>query len=246
MRRIVDQGKISVEEAEAMIGGSLTPKRMGFWQTPTTEDAGRTGSAEDMRKYVEDGQTSGCRLRNQVQMWPTPTGQDNPQVVGQYPDHPKRGTALGGAVRQRPTPVQNDTGMRKKKYARGGTPLSMAVGMWPTPQSHDGTGGPPGAGTVARGGRQKDLQTAVAMFPTPQANEDAAGSPNGRMQRMLGNCKEVRGDDPSEWISGVLNPTWTEWLMGWPLCWTSTEPLPAESWAAWQRAFLRESRGSGV
>ena len=33
-----------------------------------------------------------------------------------------------------PTPVGDDTGTRKKKYAQGGTPLSMAANMWPTPR----------------------------------------------------------------------------------------------------------------
>jgi hypothetical protein len=44
----------------------------GSWQTPTVEDAGRNGSKKDWLKYEEKGQTSGCRLRNQVKMWPTP------------------------------------------------------------------------------------------------------------------------------------------------------------------------------
>jgi hypothetical protein len=26
-------------------------------------------------------------------------------------------------------------------------------------------------------------------------------------------------------VSGPLNPTWVEWLMGWPLGWTDLEPL---------------------
>ena len=42
-----------------------------MWQTPTVEDAGRTGSADDWGKYENEGQTSGCRLRNQI--WATPT-----------------------------------------------------------------------------------------------------------------------------------------------------------------------------
>jgi hypothetical protein len=36
------------------------------WQTPTVEDAGRDGSLKDYMNYVENGQTSGCRLRAQV------------------------------------------------------------------------------------------------------------------------------------------------------------------------------------
>jgi hypothetical protein len=53
------------------------------------------------------------------------------------------------------------------------------------------------------------------MFPTPSANEDAAGTPKGKMQRMLGNCEEVPNTG-----TGTLNPTWVEWLMGFPSGWT--------------------------
>lgn len=45
----------------------------GLWQTPSVEDAGRTGSAEVWKEYEEEGRTTQCRLRNQAQMWPTPT-----------------------------------------------------------------------------------------------------------------------------------------------------------------------------
>ena len=36
------------------------------WNTTTVEDAGRAGSWEQYRKYLEEGQTSGSRLRNEV------------------------------------------------------------------------------------------------------------------------------------------------------------------------------------
>ena len=57
----------------------------------------------------------------------------------------------------------------------------------------------------------------VGMFQTPQANEDAAGTPNGKMQKMLGNSPEVRGETPEELKKGSLNPAWVCWLMGLPL-----------------------------
>jgi hypothetical protein len=53
------------------------------------------------------------------------------------------------------------------------------------------------------------------MFLTPSANEDAAGQPGSKMQKMLGNDPRVRGEG-----GGTLNPTWVEWLMGFPLGWT--------------------------
>ena len=43
-----------------------------------------------------------------------------------------------------PTPVASDTGIRKKNYAQGGTPLSMAAARFPTPTVQDAknNGGP--------------------------------------------------------------------------------------------------------
>ena len=83
-------------------------------------------------------------------------------------------------------------------------------------------------GTAAR-------SAAPPMWPTPQANEDAAGTPAGKMQRMLGNHPAVRGNSPEEWKTGTLNPTWVEWLMGWPLGWTALEPLGTDKYQQWRR-----------
>jgi DNA (cytosine-5)-methyltransferase 1 len=63
---------------------------------------------------------------------------------------------------------------------------------------------------------QHNLKAAVQMWPTPTANEDAAGRPGAKMQKMLGNHPEVR--KPLD--GGTLNPTWVEWLMGYPKGWT--------------------------
>nr|WP_240690298.1 hypothetical protein [Burkholderia cepacia] len=40
-----------------------------------------------------------------------------------------------------PTPVADDTGSRSRPYAQGGTPLSLAVKLWPTPTVMTRTGG---------------------------------------------------------------------------------------------------------
>jgi hypothetical protein len=93
-----------------------------------------------------------------------------------------------------PTPTQDMAAERKKKYAQGGTPLTMAVRMW----------------------------------PTPTANEDAAGTSEGKMQKMLGNHPDVRNTG-----AGTLNPTWVEWLMGWPLEWTDLKPLETDKFHLW-------------
>jgi hypothetical protein len=77
------------------------------------------------------------------------------------------------------------------------------------------------------------LARTVAMYPTPSANEDAAGTPNGKMQKMLGNSPLIRGTTPEEWNGGTLNPTFVEWLMGWPLEWTDLKPLEMDKFQQW-------------
>ena len=70
-------------------------------------------------------------------------------------------------------------------------------------------------------------------WPTPTASEHAAGTPDGKMQKMLGNHPLIRGTTPEEWQSGTLNPDWVEWLMGWPIGWTDSEPLAMDKYQQW-------------
>jgi len=44
---------------------------------------------------------------------------------------------------------------------------------------------------------------------------------------------------------GQLNPTWVEWLMNWPLNWTSLEPLPNENYELWKKASTTQVQHSG-
>ena len=91
-----------------------------------------------------------------------------------------------------PTAVADDTGMRKNKYAQGGTPLSLAVQqpqMWPTPDASD------------RGPRSADL---VVNQSTVRRRDSG----------------QKRGMDLQTAAGGSLNPQWVEWLMGYPEGWT--------------------------
>jgi hypothetical protein len=53
------------------------------------------------------------------------------------------------------------------------------------------------------------------------------------MQEWGGSDNWVRKEFP-ELARGALSPDWVEWLMGWPIGWTSLDPLPAENFAEWQ------------
>ena len=48
--------------------------------------------------------------------------------------------------------------------------------------------------------------------------------------------EQRRSPDLPDVIGGALNPTWVEWLMGWPAGWTACEPVATESFQQWQRA----------
>jgi len=110
--------------------------------------------------------------------------------------------------------------------------------MWPTPivgEPYGGAGEPPErfrkrqAEQRAKGqDLHLPLSTAVRMWPTPTANEDACGKPTGKMQKMLGNHPDVRNTG-----TGTLNPTWVEWLMGWPLGQTDLKPLETDKFHLW-------------
>ena len=114
-------------------------------------------------------------------------------------------------------------------------------GSWPTPTCQEVEH--PDAELTDTGRRlSKDgksshslnLADSVKKWPTPCANEDAAGTPNGNMQKKLGNDPKVRGETPEEWSKGALSPDWVEWLMGWPIGWTSMEAITELDWRDWK------------
>ena len=76
---------------------------------------------------------------------------------------------------------------------------------------------------------QVTLDRYVKLWPTSSANEDAAGTPDGNMQSMLGSHPSVCGSTSEEWSRGTLNPTWVEWLMGYPEGWTDLEDSETQS-----------------
>jgi len=75
----------------------------GWWQTPSVEDAGRTGSEEAWMEYEKDGRTTQCRLRNQIWAhWPAGPGEqypwEPPRIAKGVKDRVARLKALGNAV----------------------------------------------------------------------------------------------------------------------------------------------------
>ena len=95
------------------------------------------------------------------------------------------------------------------------------VPMWPTPKA---SAAGPDFAAVNRG-KAISLQTAVAMFPTPTVQD---ASNNGAPSQHRRNAKPLNAV-----AGGALNPTWVEWLMGWPLGWTDCGASATDRFRAW-------------
>ena len=79
-------------------------------------------------------------------------------------------------------------------------------GLWPTP-TQDGNYNRKGASPTSGDG----LATAVMKWPTPR-------------QFMHKDTNTDRGkSNPGEVVGGSLNPTWVEWLQGFPMGWTEVD-----------------------
>jgi hypothetical protein len=130
--------------------------------------------------------------------------------------------------------------------------LPQQVKMWPTPQGQEGFNR-----RRSMGIRSDGLETKVKMIPTPRASDGAGKSSHGRTwsttdfnlhsyvrmwptpnasdwkNRGTEEYREGRQVQLQTQVGGQLNPTWVEWLMGFPLGWTdssvSVTPLSLKS-----------------
>lgn len=69
------------------------------------------------------------------------------------------------------------------------------------------------------------LAIAARMWPTPQAADvrDRGNLASGAIKRRMAKGKQIMLSQSVSEVSGALNPTWVEWLMGFPLGWTVLE-----------------------
>ena len=92
-----------------------------------------------------------------------------------------------------------------------------ATGMWPTPDAHMGSGGRtsknPPTGKRPSGTKQQITLNDAVKWATPTARDWRSGKASQATHDK--NSRPL-----SEQAGGSLNPTWVEWLMGWPLGWT--------------------------
>jgi hypothetical protein len=118
------------------------------------------------------------------------------------------------------TPTAEDCADREfARNSRGEPKLSAQVKLFPTPTAS-------AYGSCQGGSAGRDGQPNRPSFPTPRTKSKSGGGigldgGTGSREKIIANlgekaCKELTG--------GSLNPTWVEWLMGWPLGWTDLQP----------------------
>lgn len=127
-----------------------------------------------------------------------------------------------------PTPEASNTKAVAMRTA-GREPRNF-LKQWPTPRASDGAhGGPNQRGSMG----DLALPGAVAKYPTPCARDYRTGD--------RPDSKRARNDYHTPQLNdvvapgGQLNPTWVEWLMGYPCGWTVCEP--------WAMQWFRSKRG---
>jgi hypothetical protein len=90
--------------------------------------------------------------------------------------------------------------------------------LWPTPTASLGTKGGRITPRKSREGGTLIEAVSARMFPTPTARDAGRGKGWDGPGRPL-----------SEAIGGPLNPTWVDWLMGFPEGWTDLKPSATPS-----------------
>ena len=105
--------------------------------------------------------------------------------------------------------------------------------MFPTPNASDGKGAnmKPDKNGIPHDIQKGYLRGIVKVWPTPRASDyKGATSPNAMSKAAKRgfnpNLPEATAATTTN--GGQLNPTFCEWLMGWPLEWTELKPLETD------------------
>lgn len=124
------------------------------------------------------------------------------------------------------TPIASDSANWEFYHNSRGEPnLSGMVKMWPTPKASDCKGsGPAGTKSAVHDLKKHNLKGVVMFYPTPTTGAGLCGG-TGNFQQLkklekAGQITEEESRNMSQGNGGQLNPTWVEWLMGFPPGWT--------------------------
>lgn len=100
--------------------------------------------------------------------------------------------------------------------------------MWPTATTKGLDGG----------SNSRHAARSRGMWPTPRTKGMCGGTGSFQKMKDLETKGIITPDERKQMTAGSggqLNPTWVEWLMGWPLEWTALKPLATGKYRLWQQ-----------
>ena len=112
--------------------------------------------------------------------------------------------------------------------------LSEFVRMFPTPTSRDWKD----SGSSQGNRKSPNLGTIASRFPTPRTKGMCGGTGSFQQLKSLETQGIISSEERRQMTAGSggqLNPTWVEWLMGWPLEWTALKPLATGKFLQWRQ-----------
>lgn len=182
----------------------------GFWRSPAASEPGI-----------------------KVELLETKNGEPVGSMCRHYDKHTGRMAQIGltqqvTAQTIWPTPTTRDYKGARGKAAqqRKGNPMDTIPniihygGMWPTPTAQEVTKIP---ATANYGQIGLNNHPVIRGNPIrPKSKKDRPGQSGGKLTPQK---KQAQ-----------LNPTWVEWLMGWPIEWTALKPLEMDRFHKWPQS----------
>jgi len=157
----------------------------------------------EIGKESPNGSTTSSEHFRDAEYWGTPTANDR----NQSPRQVHHGIQLANQVDKWQTPTQPLGGRKSRSGSRKNELLlDGQAKAWPTPQASDD---------------KRDRQSDEGM--RKWANRDAASNELSVSARSHHLQTEIGKESPNG-STRRLNPAFVEWLMGWPIGWTDTEP----------------------
>jgi len=195
---------------QQMLVPHTSETEFGSWPTPTASQMPCEGTVRIMRKQWLEGNVS-------LEEASAIAGRDVRKSQGKVPMWPTpcatdhKGSGKTGELRDRLDYAVERGSTKSKDYT------------WPTPQASDWKN--------KSYSRDFTLGNPKYIWPTPRTKGMSGGSGSWDLLKKNTTTEEARQMGAGN--GGKLNPTWVEWLMGWPLGWTDLKPLEMDKYQKW-------------
>jgi len=193
------------------------------WRESTVGFGGRSlGSLASYDPLTSSWRTSQLSLDGEASPWPGPLprwGMTRGGVCSALTTWERRISGSGGGVWPTPTKGDGAKGSAGQVYAGGRPTLSNLAARFPTPRHC--------AGLRSSGMNRTELYRAMELYPTPTRRDAKTGDAKNKARGTAAGYSPNLNDtavDLEGLATGQLNPTWVEWLMGFPLGWTVLAP----------------------